>query len=150
MSTKINSTPYIINGGNHIDDRGTVSFINEFSLEKIKRFYIIENSQIDTVRAWQGHKNQPRYFHVVSGSFWVACVRVDDWAEPSKSLIAEVFRLESDKQTSVLYIPPGYANGIKAIDENSKLISFCEDLLDENSDDNYRYDQNMWLDWNNL
>jgi dTDP-4-dehydrorhamnose 3,5-epimerase len=150
MNIKSSQTPFLIKGGEHLDERGKLSFVNDFSLEKIMRFYTITHSDTNVIRAWQGHKKQPRYFYVASGSFWIACVKIDDWLNPSKNLKVNLFQLNGDNQASVLYIPPGFANGIKAIKEESKLISFCEDLLNENSGDNYRYNKNMWLDWNIL
>ena len=150
MNIKNSTTPILINGGSHKDERGELSFINDFSLETVKRFYTITHPSTNVVRAWQGHKKQPRYFYVVSGVFWIACVNIDNWERPSPELKPEIFKIDSEAQNSVLYVPPGYANGIKAVKNNSKLISFCEDFLGETNGDEFRYDQNLWLDWNSL
>ncbi|WP_299434136.1 WxcM-like domain-containing protein [uncultured Aquimarina sp.] len=149
MNTNKSNIPSLIEGGKHSDERGDISYVNDFSLENIKRFYSISHPSTKTIRAWQGHKKEPKYFYAVSGSFWIACVKIDNWSKPSENLKVDLFKLNSEK-TSILYIPPGYANGIKAIKEESKLISFCEDSLEDSSNDNYRYDYKMWLDWNNL
>ena len=150
MTIENSKAPFFIHGGKHVDERGTLSYINDFSLEKIKRFYTITHPNTDGIRAWQGHRYQPRYFYVTSGAFWVACVKIDNWQNPSNNLKAQVFKIDANHQNSVLYIPPGYANGIKAIKKESSLISYCEDLLNENPDDNYRFNDNLWLDWNKL
>lgn len=149
MNTEKNREPFLIKGAYHKDNRGILSYINDFSLKPIKRFYSILHPTSKIIRAWQGHKNQSRYFYVVSGSFWIGCVKINNWLKPSKDLKPELFQLSS-KTPSVLYIPPGYANGIKAIEENSILISFCEDFIDEFAEDDYRYKSSMWLDWNSL
>lgn len=143
-------SPFFIHGDKYVDERGSLSYINDFSLEKIKRFYAITHPNTDIIRAWQGHKFQPRYFHVIRGAFWVACVKIDNWLTPSNNLKVELFKIDADQQNSVLYIPAGYANGIKAIRKESSLISYCEDFLNENLEDNYRFDNNMWLNWNKL
>ena len=50
----------------------------------------------------------------------------------------------------ILKIPAGYVNGIKAILKNSKLISFSNFKLNENKNDDHRYDMDKWTDWNFL
>ena len=49
----------LIQGGNFYDERGVLSFINEFN-EQIKRFYLIENFKKEYIRAWHGHKNEKK------------------------------------------------------------------------------------------
>ena len=47
----------IINGDNFVDERGVLSFVNDFDFDKIKRFYQISNHKKNYIRAWHGHKN---------------------------------------------------------------------------------------------
>ena len=49
--------PKIINGDKSVDDRGIVSYINEFKLNDVKRFYQITNHKVGFVRALHGHRN---------------------------------------------------------------------------------------------
>lgn len=149
MTTENNRTPFIIDGGKHSDKRGEISYVNDFSLHKIKRFYTISHPRTNIVRAWQGHKNFPKYFYPIIGSFWIACVQIDNWLNPSANLKVDIFKLVSTK-SSVLYIPAGFANGLKAIEDDSKLISFCEDDMNESLDDDFRFNHDMWLDWDSL
>ena len=46
----------LIHGGFHSDQRGTVSYVNNFDMSSIKHFYITSNLDTKIVRAWQGHK----------------------------------------------------------------------------------------------
>ena len=57
-----------IEGGISIDDRGQLLFINDFSLDKIKRFYMVENHSSGFIRAWHVHKKESKYIFVASGA----------------------------------------------------------------------------------
>lgn len=150
MSIWNNNSPQLIEGGKHQDHRGTISFINDFSLERIKRFYTLLHPNTDIVRAWQGHKKQSRCFHVTKGVFCIACVKIDDWESPSKSLRANTFIIKSE-EPSVLFVPKGYANGIKALQNDSILLAFSETSFDNKiENDEFRYDSNLWVDWKSI
>ena len=138
--------PEYISGKNHTDARGVISFVNDFHLDLVKRFYIIEPTDIQTVRAWQGHKKEQKWFCVVSGSFSFAVVRLDDWENPSANLEVKEFVL-SYNSIGILHIPGGYANGFKAMEPNSKVIVFTDFTVKQSSNDDYRFDQNLWYDW---
>lgn len=142
----MNQNPEIIQGGNHQDDRGKLTFVNDFNLAEIKRYYIIEHSNTNVIRAWQGHKREQKWFQVISGSFLVAVVKPDNWENPSNDIKIERFILESDN-SQVLQIPGGFANGFKALETNSKMIVFSDLTLEEAANDNYRFDSHLWFDW---
>ena len=59
----------LLNGGLAVDDRGQVSFVNDFHFENVKRFYMVSNHKQGFIRAWHGHKNESKYVSVVSGCF---------------------------------------------------------------------------------
>ncbi|NQX40311.1 dTDP-4-dehydrorhamnose 3,5-epimerase [Pedobacter steynii] len=139
--------PIFIPGGHHSDFRGVVSFVNDFHLDNVKRLYTIDHPNIDIVRAWQGHKVEQKWFCVVAGSFKMLVVKPDDWVNPSEELEVIEFTL-SVESMGVLHIPGGYANGFKALEPNSKFIVFSNFSTEQSSDDNYRFDQNSWYDWN--
>lgn len=138
--------PSIIKGGFFADERGIIKFANDFKLQNIKRFYTITHNDCVAVRAWQGHQIEQKYFFVVQGMFKVAFVKIDNWETPSSELKAEQFLL-SEKNPEVLYIPEGYANGFKAVEENSTLIVFSNLELEDSLNDNYRYDKQLWFNW---
>lgn len=141
--------PEYIHGKNHTDERGVISFVNGFYLDHVKRFYMIEPADIDTVRAWQGHKKEQKWFCVTSGSFIIAIVRPDDWENPSADLEVAEFVLSSNS-TGVLQVPGGYANGFKALEPRSKVIVFSDFTTEQSSNDNFRFDQNLWHDWKKI
>ena len=135
--------PFFIKGGIHRDHRGTLRFINGFQLERIKRFYVIKNDNTNTIRAWQGHRLETKYFYCIAGSFTIHLVLIDDWMNPSYDL--PVFNYELNEETSeILVVPPGYANGIKSVKKNSQLLVYSDKTLEESGKDDYRFALNYW------
>ncbi len=135
--------PTVIQGKNHADHRGEVAFVNDFNFDEIKRFYTITNANTSQFRAWQGHKLDNKNFYCVSGSFDIYFVKIDNWDNPSKDLKIEKITL-SAKESKVLFIPAGYANGIKSLELNSKLLSLSTLPLGDVKDDDVRFDSNYW------
>ncbi len=136
----------LIKGGIAVDDRGSVSFVNDFNFENVKRFYAVENHKQGFIRAWHGHKKESKYALVVKGSALVCAVEIDDWEEPSKDLEVNRFVL-SEKSPSVLFIPAGYANGFMSLTEDAKIIFFSTSTLEESLNDDYRFDARYWDPW---
>ncbi len=136
----------LIKGGISIDDRGEVAFVNEFNFINVKRFYCVENHRLGFIRAWHGHKKEAKYVSVVSGAALIGAVRVDDWENPNLQADVSKFILSS-KQPSVLYIPPGYANGFMSLTEGAKLIFYSTSTLEESVGDDYRFDSRFWDIW---
>jgi dTDP-4-dehydrorhamnose 3,5-epimerase len=127
-------------------------------MSAIKRLYEITNDHLPVtsyqspvtvyqIRAWQGHKIEEKYFFVNQGSFLIAAVKIDNWQNPSPNLKPETFVLNT-KKPQILYIPAGYANGIKPLENNSQLTVYSTVSLEESINDDYRYDKNLWMDWN--
>lgn len=137
----------VIEGGISIDARGKIAYVNDLDITDAKRFYIIHHNDTETVRAWQAHQYERKWFYCLKGSFTTAFVRIDNWENPSTDLTAEIFIL-SDKESKVICIPEGFANGIKANEPNSILMVFSDKTLSEAVNDNWRYNKNMWMKWN--
>lgn len=135
----------LINGGNHIDDRGEIQFVNEFTFPDVKRFYIIK-PKFNQVRAWQGHRREHKYFFVSHGSFLVCTVRIDDWGNPSPDLKVNATIL-TEEQPTILAVPSGHVNGFKSLQENSTLIVFSNLSLEDSLKDDFRFDKTLWFDW---
>lgn len=142
----MNEKATIIKGGDYEDERGKMIFCNEFDLSEVRRFYQIEHPNIDVIRAWQGHQKEQKWFFVTEGSFKIVLVQPDNWANPSKSLIAEEFILKSS-EPKVLHVPGNYANGFKALEPNSKVMVFSSFTIEESANDNFRFDKDLWYDW---
>jgi dTDP-4-dehydrorhamnose 3,5-epimerase-like enzyme len=138
-----NNYPKLIKGGIHTDSRGQISFVNDMKFDAIKRFYIIENSDDNPLRAWQGHKIDNKYFYCLQGVIKVHYVKIDNWELPSKDLKIESVVLKST-ESAVFHIPEGYANAIQSLEKGSKLMSFSTLPLSRTAEDDVRFDSTMW------
>ena len=137
----------LIKGGKHSDERGVLLFNNDFDLTPVKRYYIIQHPDITVVRAWQGHQQEHKYFKCIQGSFVVAWKEIDEFNNPKNDNDAEFIILNAS-ENSVLSIPPGYANGLKALISDSEIMVFSSHKLGHDLDNNIRFDKNLWLNWN--
>jgi dTDP-4-dehydrorhamnose 3,5-epimerase len=140
--------PEIIVGGNYKDERGQLEFFNDFDMSPVKRVYFTTNLETNTIRAWQGHIVESRWFVCVSGSFNVKLIEIDDWKNPSEDLKVYEYELSVNKQ-EVLYIPNGFVNGFRALEANAKLMVMSDYRLNEVENDQRRFDQNKWTKWDN-
>jgi len=136
--------PKIIHGGLSIDDRGWLSFVNDFDFSRVKRFYQVENHSQDTIRAFHGHLVEEKYVYVASGDVMVLLVKLDKVEKPDKKAKIEKYIL-SAKSPSILHIPAGYANGFKSLSKHTKVIFFStKSLTDSVQNDDYRYAYDYW------
>ncbi len=127
-----------IQGGIAKDHRGQIRFVNEFDMSLVKRFYIIKNSDLELVRGWRAHRIEQRWFYVLSGSFSVDLVKIDNWDKPSQDLDINKKVLNS-KDNTVLHIPAGYGTTFQALEENSEILVFADHHLDHAANDDYTY-----------
>jgi len=133
----------VINGGLVVDDRGAITFSNDFSFENVKRFYQLENFSTSTVRAWHGHLKEGKYIFVNHGSIILGVVPLDNTVNPSKS--NKVTRMIlSSRKPQIVYIPPGHANGFRAIEDNTKITFYSTSSLKESEGDDYRFPYDYW------
>lgn len=143
------SEPIIVAGDLAVDDRGSVSFVNGFGFEGVKRFYVVSNHERRFVRAWHAHKEEAKYCFVVQGSALFGAVAVDDWNAPSRELEVHRFVLSAGKP-SVLFIPAGHANGFMSLAEDTKVMFFSTSSVEDSRRDDVRYDARYWDIWNVL
>ena len=143
------SQPQVITGGLHHDHRGTIGFVNDFDMEKVRRLYHITHNDVNVIRAWQGHQVECKWFHCIRGAFELRVIKIDDWKNPSASLKWETYFLNG-QESSVVFLPGGYVNGFRAIEKNSTLIVFSDQNLEESKNDDYRFDQDYWFKWEKL
>ena len=141
----------IIDGGISVDDRGTVRFVNDFDFHKIKRFYQVDNFSKHTIRAFHGHKKEAKYVYVSSGSILICLVSIKGGKNNVKNNTVERYVLSS-KKPQILYIPENYANGFKALENNTSVIFYSTKLLKESARDDIRYPFDYWGKeiWNTL
>ncbi|MBI2449305.1 dTDP-4-dehydrorhamnose 3,5-epimerase family protein [Candidatus Pacearchaeota archaeon] len=138
--------PRIIEGNLFVDDRGCLSFVNDFDFKGIKRFYVIENHQQGFIRAFHYHKNESKYVFVISGSILIYIVNV----KKNNLRNSEVKKFVlSSKKPQILFIPKGYANGFKTLEKDTKIIFYSTSILEESLIDDIRYPFDQWGNWNN-
>lgn len=136
----------IYRGDTFTDARGRLSFVNDFTFPGIKRCYHITQPDTNIVRAWQGHRVEHKYFYVPHGRVLVAWVWIDNWDHPSVSLKPS-YTILSDDRPCVVSIPPGYANGLKALTPGAVLSVYSDLDLAESEKDRWSFDPSLWLDW---
>lgn len=137
----------MVEGGIFVDDRGQISHVNSLDMSEIERFYVIHQSDTSVIRAWHAHQFEKKWFYAVKGSFTTAFVKIDNWEKPSPDLVPKVYQLTA-ADSRILYVPEGYANGIKANEPGSVLLVYSNKKLTVALNDSWRYDKYMWMDWN--
>ena len=121
--------PTLINGGLATDDRGTVRFVNEFNFDGVKRFYQVQNHRAGFIRAWHGHHKEGKYVYVAKGTAIIGAVPIDMMIEKNVDQ-SKVFKtVLSSNNPKVLFIPAGYANGFKSLEENTIVQFFSTSTL---------------------
>ena len=134
----------LLKGGLNVDDRGIVSFVNDFNFTEVKRFYQIENHRQGFIRAWHGHKNESKYAYVVSGSALIGIVplaaKEGDLSQVKKFVL-------SAQSPAVLYIPANNFNGFMSLSPETKIIFFSTSTLAESSIDDIRKSYKTWNIW---
>lgn len=131
-------TIQIIQGGVAKDQRGQIRFVNDFDMSLVKRFYSIKNIDTELVRGWRGHRMEQRWFYVLSGSFSINIIEIDNWNEASPDLPVRHLKIES-KHLQVLHVPPGYATAFRAIEPDSELLVFADYLVNNALLDDYTW-----------
>jgi len=148
METNLN----IIKGNVAIDDRGSVKYVNDFDFKNVKRFYQIQNHRQGYIRAWHGHLKEGKYVYVIKGTALIGAVYFsmsysDELAQNVQSQTdPKKFVLSSDSP-SILYIPPGYANGFKTLTDNCIIQFFSTSTLEESKNDDIRFPWDKWNIW---
>lgn len=127
-----------IKGGIAEDQRGQIRFVNDFDMSQVKRFYVIKNADLDLIRGWRAHRMEQRWFYVLSGSFAIDIVEIDNWNQPSRDLplTKEVLAATDEK---VLHLSNGYGTAFQALEQNSELLVFADYLIDNALNDDYTY-----------
>lgn len=136
----------LIQGSIHRDNRGVLTFFNDFDMSAVKRFYILEHFDKSVIRAWQGHTAERKWFYVMEGSFKVILVEPDNWNNPSDNLPYQEFFLAAT-HNEILHIPKGIATGFQALDAHAKMMVFSDVILEDSINDDYRFDKDLWYKW---
>ena len=135
----MSDNPYIIPGGVAVDDRGSVRFVNDFDFKNVKRFYQVQNHRQGFIRAWHGHQYEAKYVYVASGSALIGAANME-------TQVVDKFVLSS-QSPKVLFIPAGYANGFKTLEENTIILFFSTSDLNSSLKDDIRFAYDKWNIW---
>lgn len=132
-------------GGISVDDRGSVRFVNAFNFDGVKRFYQVENNHRGSIRAWHGHQREGKYVYVPRGSILIGAMDLSKIGKefPEKPL---QFVL-SDKRPTMLWIPPGYANGFMSLEEDTIVMFYSTATISESAADDIRFQYDRWNIW---
>jgi dTDP-4-dehydrorhamnose 3,5-epimerase-like enzyme len=138
-----------LEGGLATDNRGSVSFVNEFPFTEFKRFYTIKNHIPGFVRAWHGHQREYKAYFITSGTVVVGAVKVDDWTDPSSDLPVHTQVMSAEKP-GILFIPGGHANGFMSLTADAQVLLFSNFSLEESLDDDIRFNSKFWNPWDSF
>jgi dTDP-4-dehydrorhamnose 3,5-epimerase-like enzyme len=138
--------PFIFQGEVFHDVRGAIGFFNTFDMAEVRRMYYISPASEGVVRAWQAHKEEKKWFFCPQGSMEVKLVKIDNFHNPSTDLPVSEFVLQ-ENNLQILYIPGGFAIGIRSLIRDAKLVVYSNFTLKESINDDYRYDKDTWSVW---
>jgi len=125
-----------------VDDRGYISQIyNSDFPNKLARFYLVGNFAKGTVRGMHYHQREWKYFFVTKGSAKFVISPTD---KPSKK--TQTFVL-SDKNSSLLVVPPGYYNGWVSLENETQLLGMSSFTLKETLANDKRIDPRTFSEY---
>jgi dTDP-4-dehydrorhamnose 3,5-epimerase-like enzyme len=134
--------PVVIAGGLHADERGNLGFVNALDFSSIKRFYHVQNSPDQPIRAFQCHFKEAKYAYVIQGAALFVTAHLDTFP-PAVENVPQTFLLSASKP-EVVYIPPSYANGFKSLTPDTLIIFFSTCTLAESQQDDKRLPWDYW------
>jgi hypothetical protein len=136
MSSTIQE-PFLHKGSQHTDERGIITYNNNFDASSVKRIYTIENFSTDFKRGWQGHKIEQRWFSAMMGCFVIEVKPIIAFEQLMLDSAVHTFLLE-DTTLDYLQVPAGYVTRIQALEKGAKLLALSDYHLGEIQDE-YRF-----------
>ncbi|MGO8698213.1 MAG: sugar epimerase [Limisphaerales bacterium] len=135
--------PHLIQGGRHVDERGSVSFVNGFNFKGVDRFYWVPAGHANVPRGWVGHQREHKWFTAICGEVLVAVVQPDHWHCPRRDLPVERYTL-SAANPQVLHVPPGHATASAHLNAEAILMIFSSGRIEEAQSDDFRFPMEHW------
>lgn len=126
------------------DHRGHIRFVNDFDMTQVKRFYIIKNTDTKLVRGWRAHRIEQRWFYMLSGTFVIDLIQIDDWDNISNDLSIERRVLKTGEQ-QVLHVPSGYGTALQSLEPESELLVFSDYGIENASNDDYTWPEDYFV-----
>ena len=130
--------PQLLEGKKHQDERGIITYNNDFDATSIKRVYTIENVDVHFIRGWQGHKMDQRWFSAIKGTFKIQILSIDYFEKGLEGLKPYCFVLKAD-QMDILHVPAGFVSSIQALEVDAKLLVLADYKVGE-VDDEFRFE----------
>ena len=135
----MSDSPHLISGGVAVDDRGSVRFVNDFNFKNVKRFYQVQNHRQGFIRAWHGHQHEGKYVYIAQGSALIGAANME-------TSVVDKYVLSS-QSPRVLFIPAGYANGFKTLEDNTIILFFSTSDINTSLKDDIRFPYDKWNIW---
>lgn len=142
--------PQLIHAGQAIDDRGSLTFCNDFDLDGVVRFYAITNHRQGFVRAWHGHRVSSTFLWPLRGTWKVATVgdmgrltaELDDYVPPESGWPRPTTHVIDSR--SILHIPGGWYHGHQNLTKGAILGVFSTATIDQVRGDDHRLPWDRW------
>lgn len=125
----------------NVDDRGYLIVFGSSGrpdaphIEKMKEVYLVGNHSKGTIRAFHKHKILWDYFFINHGS--AKFVLVDDREDSPTYKEINTFVL-SERNPSLLVVPPGVFHGWMTLEEDTQMISTASEMYDKTAPDEER------------
>ena len=139
-------SPTLIEGKRFVDDRGSLTFMNDLALNQFKRFYMVQNHSQGFIRAWHGHLKESKLFFPIEGAIQVGVAKLDSKGQPDRAVKALSYVLDSGTPSG-LFIPAGFANGSKSLTPDAKILILSTSTLEESKGDDFRLSYDEWNIW---
>jgi len=111
--------------------------VNEADQREVRRFYIIDAFESETIRAWQGHKREQKWFYPIKGKGLLKALDMLDYRDSAMQAKVSGFILE-ERNPAVLHLPGAYYNGIQALAPGFRLLVFSDFNLEDSEQDDFR------------
>ena len=131
--------PTFITGKSFVDDRGTITAVNDFKFENVKRFYTVQNFSPGFIRAFHGHKTGETFVHVITGAIQLITTKMIK--DNNKFILDSNYVKVSlaDIVPGVYYIPAMYANGFVTLSNDTKIMFFSTTDISNYAEDDVRF-----------
>lgn len=99
--------------------------------------YTIENVDVHSIRGWQGHKIEQRWFSTINGTFKIQILSIDYFEKGLIGLKPYCFVLKFD-QMDILHVPAVFVSSIQGLEVGAKLLVLAGYKVGE-VDDEFRF-----------
>ncbi len=133
----------IIAGKSYTDQRGSLIAFNEFDMTRVRRTYLITPADLTTLRGWQGHRYEQKWFLCLHGAFRIGLVSPLNLDATTGNEQVSFIDLDSTIP-QILHITGGYFTAIKARLPQSLLQVFSDSTVADSVADDYRRPADFW------